>query len=68
MAKKLGYPTLRLSNQPFVTHGWPLTHTDAKGHLQQMAYNRAGQLSGSWLTLKGGAKQVIGLLLYLKKK
>lgn len=55
----------RLSDEYFVTHGTtdalgqPLTQTDAKGHTQQMAYNRAGQLSGSWLTLKGGAKQVM---------
>ncbi|WP_404273815.1 RHS repeat-associated core domain-containing protein [Yersinia intermedia] len=55
----------RLSNQAFATCcttdalGQLLTQTDAKDHLQQMAYNRAGQLSGSWLTLKGGAKQVM---------
>ncbi|MGN1599162.1 toxin, partial [Yersinia enterocolitica] len=33
--------------------------TDAKGHTQRMAYNRAGQLSGSWLTIKNGAEQVM---------
>ncbi|MFW5400026.1 RHS repeat domain-containing protein [Yersinia sp. 1252 StPb PI] len=55
----------RLSDEQFITRGTtdalgqPLTQTDAKGHTQQMAYNRAGQLSGSWLTLHGGAKQVI---------
>ncbi|MFW5388458.1 RHS repeat-associated core domain-containing protein, partial [Yersinia sp. 2542 StPb PI] len=55
----------RLANELFITRGTtdalgqPLTQTDAKGHTQQMAYNRAGQLSGSWLTLNGGAKQVI---------
>ncbi|HEO0719670.1 TPA: RHS repeat protein, partial [Yersinia enterocolitica] len=40
----------RLGHQLFVTRcttdalGQPITQTDAKGHIQRMAYNRAGQL------------------------
>ncbi|MCE4114937.1 RHS repeat domain-containing protein, partial [Yersinia pseudotuberculosis] len=40
----------RLSESPFVSHcttnalGQLITQTDAKGHIQRMAYNRAGQL------------------------
>ncbi|MFV8800302.1 RHS repeat-associated core domain-containing protein [Yersinia sp. LJYL362] len=55
----------RLDDKPFITRcstdalGQPLTQTDAKNHTQHMAYNRAGQLSGSWLTLHGGIEQVI---------
>ncbi|CND16494.1 RHS repeat protein [Yersinia enterocolitica] len=55
----------RLSPESFVTHcttdilGQLITQTDAKGHTQRMAYNRAGQLSGSWLTIKKGTEQVI---------
>ncbi|HFP3031865.1 TPA: toxin, partial [Yersinia enterocolitica] len=55
----------RLSRESFVTRcttdilGQLITQTDAKGHTQRMAYNRAGQLSGSWLTIKNGAEQVI---------
>ncbi|GAE10901.1 hypothetical protein YP1_021_00530 [Yersinia pseudotuberculosis NBRC 105692] len=56
---------VRLNEQPFVSHsttdalGQLITQTDAKGHIQRMAYNRAGQLIGSWLTVKNGAEQVI---------
>lgn len=39
--------------------GAVLTTTDAKGNLQRVAYDVAGLLSGSWLTVKGGAEQVI---------
>ena len=39
--------------------GTVLTTTDAKGNLQRVEYNVAGQLSGSWLTLKDGTEQVI---------
>lgn len=39
--------------------GAVLTTTDAKGNLQRVAYDVAGLLSGSWLTLKDGAEQVI---------
>jgi insecticidal toxin complex protein TccC len=39
--------------------GAVLTTTDAKGNLQRVAYDVAGQLSGSWLTLKDGTEQVI---------
>lgn len=39
--------------------GAVLTTTDAKENTQRVAYNVAGQLSGSWLTLKGGKEQVI---------
>lgn len=41
------------------TNGVVLTSTDAKGNVQRMAYDVAGQLSGSWLTLKEGTEQVI---------
>ncbi|EPK0104520.1 RHS repeat protein, partial [Klebsiella aerogenes] len=34
--------------------GAMLTTTDAKGNLQRMAYDVAGLLSGTWLTLKDG--------------
>ncbi|HHL2458341.1 TPA: RHS repeat domain-containing protein [Yersinia enterocolitica] len=57
--------TSRIDIDPFITHcttdalGQPLTQTDAKGHNQRIAYNRVGQLSGSWLTLHGGIEQVI---------
>ncbi|MCE4114935.1 RHS repeat protein, partial [Yersinia pseudotuberculosis] len=39
---------VRLSESPFVSHcttnalGQLITQTDAKGHIQRMAYNRAG--------------------------
>ncbi|MCU8588627.1 RHS repeat protein [Erwinia pyrifoliae] len=36
-----------------------LTTTDATGHMQRVAYDVAGLLRGSWLTLKGGKEQVI---------
>lgn len=36
-----------------------LTTTDAKGNMQRIAYDVAGLLSGSWLTVKDGAEQVI---------
>ncbi|EKN3667777.1 RHS repeat protein [Yersinia enterocolitica] len=55
----------RLRRESFVTRcttdilGQLITQTDAKGHTQRMAYNRAGQLSGSWLTIKKGTEQVI---------
>ncbi|HEN3580863.1 TPA: RHS repeat protein, partial [Yersinia enterocolitica] len=55
----------RLGHQLFVTRcttnalGQPITQTDAKGHIQRMAYNRAGQLTGCWLTLNGSREQVI---------
>jgi insecticidal toxin complex protein TccC len=39
--------------------GAVLTTTDAKGNTQRVAYDVAGLLSGSWLTLKGGTEQVI---------
>jgi insecticidal toxin complex protein TccC len=39
--------------------GAALTTTDAKGNRQRVAYDVAGQLSGSWLTVTGGAEQVI---------
>ncbi|ELM1616959.1 RHS repeat protein [Salmonella enterica] len=39
--------------------GAVLSTTDAKGNLQRVAYDVAGQLSGSWLTLKRGTEQVI---------
>ncbi|MGJ0637309.1 RHS repeat-associated core domain-containing protein [Xenorhabdus bovienii] len=39
--------------------GMLLTQTDAKGNRQRMAYDVAGLLRGSWLTLKGQTEQVI---------
>ncbi|EDW0052141.1 RHS repeat protein [Salmonella enterica] len=39
--------------------GAVLTSTDAKGNLQRVAYDVAGLLSGSWLTLKGGKEQTV---------
>ena len=54
-----------LSETVYTTHstmdarGQTLTTADAKGNLQRVAYNVAGLLSGSWLTLKKGAEQVI---------
>ncbi|MGT3828641.1 RHS repeat protein, partial [Enterobacter kobei] len=39
--------------------GAVLTTTDAKGNLQRVAYDVAGLLSGSWLTLKDGTEQII---------
>ncbi|WP_275390735.1 RHS repeat domain-containing protein [Xenorhabdus bovienii] len=36
-----------------------LTQTDTKGNLQRLAYNIAGQLKGSWLTLKDQNEQII---------
>lgn len=39
--------------------GAVLTTTDAKGNMQRVAYDVAGLLSGSWLTMAGGKEQVI---------
>lgn len=39
--------------------GEMLTTVDAKGNKQCVAYDVAGMLSGSWLTLKDGAQQMI---------
>lgn len=39
--------------------GAVLATTDAVGNLQRVAFDIAGQLSASWLTLKGGEEQVI---------
>ena len=50
-----GYTTLTTAD----ASGAVLTTTDAKGNLQRVAYDVAGLLSGSWLTLKGGTEQVI---------
>ena len=49
------YVTLRTLD----TTGIQLTQTDARGHQQRQAYDVAGQLQGSWLTLQGQAAQVI---------
>jgi len=45
-------------NTPDAT-GTTLSQTDAYGNVQRVAYDIAGQLKGSWLTLKGQAEQVI---------
>ncbi|EBD9258316.1 RHS repeat protein [Salmonella enterica] len=39
--------------------GAVLTTTDAQGNMQRVAYDVAGLLAGSWLTLKGGPEQAI---------
>lgn len=39
--------------------GAVLTTRDAKGNLQRVAYDVAGLLSGSWLTLKGGKERAV---------
>ncbi|WP_387462728.1 insecticidal toxin complex protein TccC [Photorhabdus sp. RM323S] len=39
--------------------GTLLTQTDAKGNIQRLAYDIAGQLKGSWLTVKGQNEQII---------
>ncbi|WP_060507479.1 RHS repeat-associated core domain-containing protein [Pseudomonas sp. NBRC 111124] len=39
--------------------GAALTKLDAMGNLQRMAYDVAGQFSGSWLTIKGSAEQTV---------
>ncbi|QDL35718.1 RHS repeat protein (plasmid) [Serratia liquefaciens] len=39
--------------------GAVLTTTDARGNLQRVAYDVAGLLSGSWLTLNGGKEQAV---------
>ncbi|MCW0309566.1 RHS repeat domain-containing protein [Pantoea ananatis] len=49
------YSTLTTANAT----GAVLTTTDARGNLQRVAYDVAGLLSGSWLTVKGGKEQVI---------
>lgn len=55
----------RLATESFTTMtatdatGATLTTTDAKGNMQRVAYDVAGLLSGSWLTLKGGTEQVV---------
>ncbi|AGN84308.1 RHS repeat domain-containing protein [Enterobacter sp. R4-368] len=36
-----------------------LTTTDARGNMQRVAYDVAGLLKGSWLTVSGGSEQVI---------
>ncbi|WP_416412387.1 RHS repeat-associated core domain-containing protein [Pantoea sp. App145] len=55
----------QLDDEPYITlstlnaTGAVLTTTDAKGNVQHVAYDVAGLLSGSWLTLKNGTGQVI---------
>ncbi|EUM23649.1 hypothetical protein L462_04337, partial [Enterobacter sp. BIDMC 26] len=39
--------------------GAVLATTDAKGNRQRVAYDVAGRVSGSWLTVKGGTERVI---------
>lgn len=39
--------------------GAVLTTTDAAGNMQRVAYDVAGLLSGSWLTVRGSAEQVV---------
>ncbi|MEQ1964889.1 RHS repeat-associated core domain-containing protein [Xenorhabdus khoisanae] len=49
------YTTLNITDATGAT----LTTTDAMGNSQRQAYDVAGLLKGSWLTLKGGKEQVI---------
>ncbi|WP_254053175.1 RHS repeat domain-containing protein [Shewanella sp. WE21] len=49
------YTTLTTANAT----GSVLTTTDAKGNKQRVAYDVAGLLSGSWLTVKDGVEQTI---------
>ncbi|MCS3409312.1 RHS repeat protein [Serratia sp. AKBS12] len=46
--------------------GAVLTTTDAKGNLQRVAYDVAGLLSGSWLTVTGGKEEqtIVASLTY----
>ncbi|PVZ39606.1 RHS repeat-associated core domain-containing protein [Pseudomonas sp. CC120222-01a] len=39
--------------------GTPLNHEDAAGHVQRMAYDLAGRLAATWLTLQAGAEQAV---------
>ncbi|OWO80573.1 toxin [Photorhabdus luminescens] len=39
--------------------GAPLKQIDAKGNMQRLAYNVAGQLKGRWLTIQGQPEQTI---------
>lgn len=54
-----------LSDETFTTQrtfdasGGLLSETDAKGNMSRLAYDVAGLLIGSWLTLKGETEQVI---------
>ncbi|MGV8001300.1 RHS repeat protein [Photorhabdus temperata subsp. temperata] len=43
----------------FDATGTLLTQTDAKGNRQRLAYDVAGQLKGSWLTVKNQSEQII---------
>ncbi|ELG2859194.1 RHS repeat protein [Salmonella enterica] len=54
----LGAGTYRTLSTADAT-GAVLSTTDAKGNQQRVAYDVAGLLSGSWLTLKDGTEQVI---------
>ncbi|MBF8720529.1 RHS repeat domain-containing protein [Pseudomonas guariconensis] len=55
----------RLARETYTTQttadatGVMLTTLDAAGNLQRVAYDVAGQLSGSWLTIAGKAEQAI---------
>ncbi|SCZ69030.1 MULTISPECIES: RHS repeat domain-containing protein [Photorhabdus] len=55
----------KFNNETYTTQstfdatGALLTQTDATGNIQRLAYNVAGQLKGSWLTLKNQSEQVI---------
>ena len=52
-------PTRFTTRNTLDATGAPLIGTDAYGNVQRLAYDIAGQLKGSWLTLKGQAEQVI---------
>ncbi|MDF9620811.1 hypothetical protein P5705_24460 [Pseudomonas entomophila] len=43
----------------FDANGTLLEQTDARGHQQRLAYDIAGQLTGSWLIVNGGTEQAI---------
>lgn len=56
--KKLSHDIHTTQNKTDAT-GALLTQTDAKGNIQRLTYDVAGQLKGSWLTLKGQNEQII---------
>lgn len=58
-------PQVYLTRRTSDATGAQLTQVDACGHLQRSAYDVAGQLQGTWLTLQGQAEQmIVGSLHY----
>ncbi|WP_345827846.1 RHS repeat domain-containing protein [Erwinia sp. HDF1-3R] len=52
-------PEVYITRSRADTTGATLMTTDATGNQQRMAYDIAGQLHESWLTLRGGSEQII---------